>query len=917
MTGKFSDDLTGNTVSFGGTALVSGGDDDGFVAKFNAAGVHQWSIRFGGTGFPDIGNGIATDGTSVYVVGTATNIITIGTSATTYNTIGGGTDGLVMKLNATTGALDWVTRFGGAQADEGQAICIDGPGNIYISGIFRTRTTNATATFGSFTRTVQGNIATYTSDLFLAKLNSSGVFQWVSTGGIGSGNDNINGSGICYVPALNEVVVTGSFRWATGGTTATYTTTTPASSVSLIGSSATVQEDFCLLEVNANTGEFMSGSAAGTASGNEAGLGITYDPFSGNVFFAGYFSSSSVTFPGLAANNNASAGRDNILYGGYNPNTNAYIWVRDVDNSTPASAADVARCITANGAGAVIIAGNFRNTVTFPSALVLSASGAQADIFAARINVLTGNTEYVKLGAGNSAAADDIAYGIASATDGNIWITGQYTTSLTLAPLAALNSVGNKEDILLARYGDIPVLNSSPSNVSACAGQPASFAVGAAGAGTLTYSWQEATNSIFTTGLITLSNTGVYSGTNTATLTISDVSGLNNRFYRSIISNGNGSVTSAGATLSVNPTVTLSSGATITQAVNTNGNMYFAAGCALLAKIIPAGANPITGSVTTQVWVESSVPAHGNEPFVQRHYQITPGTNPANATAAVTLYFSQAEFTDFNAAPGSLLNLPANAADNAGKSNLRIGKYPGSSNNGTGLPSSYSTTEVVIDPPDANIVFNATFNRWEVTFDVVGFSGFVLQSNPGVLPVKLVSFGAQLVGDDVKLKWQTASEVDNDHFEVERSFNGKEFTAIGQRVANNGNNTTDYELIDIAAALQGSSKLFYRLKTISISGKMEYSKTVIILLDKKGVFVTGILPNPFVNEINIGIDAPRVGKINVSLVDMTGRVLHRREIRVLKGFSTQTVDKLGQLGRGVYTLVIEYEGTISTYKVIK
>src|ERR1044072_1020554 len=51
VTGKISDDLTGNTVSFGGAALVSAGDDDGFVAKFNSAGVHQWSLRFGGSSF--------------------------------------------------------------------------------------------------------------------------------------------------------------------------------------------------------------------------------------------------------------------------------------------------------------------------------------------------------------------------------------------------------------------------------------------------------------------------------------------------------------------------------------------------------------------------------------------------------------------------------------------------------------------------------------------------------------------------------------------------------------------------------------------------------------------------------------------------------------------------------------------------
>ena len=125
ITGKISDDLTGNTVSFGGTALVSDGDDDGFVAKFNSAGVHQWSIRFGGIGFVDIGNGIATDGTSVYVVGAANGAMTVGTSATSYPGVGTGTDGVIMKLNAATGAVTWVTRFGGGNSDIAQSVAVD------------------------------------------------------------------------------------------------------------------------------------------------------------------------------------------------------------------------------------------------------------------------------------------------------------------------------------------------------------------------------------------------------------------------------------------------------------------------------------------------------------------------------------------------------------------------------------------------------------------------------------------------------------------------------------------------------------------------------------------------------------------------------------------------------------------------
>jgi hypothetical protein len=258
ITGKISDALIANTVSFGGASLVSAGDDDGFVAKLNSAGVHQWSLRFGSAGQDEGGYGIATDGTSVYVVGEANGTITVGTSATTYPpTAAGLIDGFVMKLDAATGAtVSWVTRFGGNNSDRGQAICLDPSGNVYISGYFRTKLANPTATFGSFTATVQGNTTGYTTDLFAAALNSSGTFLWVSTGGAASSNDNIVGSGICYVPSLSEVIVTGNYRSTTGvpaSTTATYATTVPVSLVTLTNASATTNEDFCLLEIAAAT----------------------------------------------------------------------------------------------------------------------------------------------------------------------------------------------------------------------------------------------------------------------------------------------------------------------------------------------------------------------------------------------------------------------------------------------------------------------------------------------------------------------------------------------------------------------------------------------------------------------------------------------------------------------------------------
>lgn len=916
ITGKISDDLTGNTVSFGGTALVSAGDDDGFVAKFNSSGVHQWSIRFGGTSFTDIGYGIATDGTSVYVAGAVNGAMTVGTSPTSYPVAGAGIDGVIMKLDAATGGVTWVTRFGGGNSDEAQSIAVDPSGNVYVSGIFRTRTTNPTATFGGFSRTVQGNAASYTSDLFVAQLNSSGTFQWVSTGGISGSNDNINGSGVCYVPGLSEVVATGSFRAAlSGSTTATYSTTTPASTVTLTNSGAVVNEDFCLLELSASTGAFITGSSAGSSDGNEYGLGITYDANTSNVFFVGGFSSASVTFPGLAAITNGASTRDNILYGRYNPSTDAYIWVKDADNSASASAADVGRAINSNNAGRVFIAGNFRNTVTFPSGLSLTASGAQADIFVAGINVTTGNADYVTQGTGTSSTADDIGYGVAGDGNGNVWITGQYASNLTLSPLSALASNNNKEDVLLAKYLDRPTITTPPAAASACTGLPVTFSVVASGTG-LGYSWQEATNAGFTTGLVTLSNTGVYSGTNTATLTISDNSALAGRFYRVIVSNSAGSVTSSGAQLTVN-SPTLSGANTVTQNVGTNNNLYYASGCGLVGKIVPSGGSPVTGSVTTQVWIEGAVPTYASQPFVQRHYQVTPAVSPSTSTAAVTLYFTQAEFDNFNAAPGSTLNLPTGPGDAGGKANLRIGKYMGSSNNGSGLPASYTSSATVIDPPDAQIVWNATFSRWEVTFDVVGFSGFIVQTYLFVLPVKLDFFTAQLVNNDVQLKWQTSGESEIDHFDVERSVDGQNYTSIGKRAALNANTIASYELKDAAVSALNKGSVFYRLKTTSQSGKEEYSRIVIVYIDKKGSLITGVLPNPFVHELNLGINAPRNGQMKLTIADMAGKVVLNQQVTITKGFSTQTIRNADRLNTGVYILTVNFEGQTATYKIEK
>ncbi|QGW29243.1 S8 family serine peptidase [Phnomibacter ginsenosidimutans] len=214
-----------------------------------------------------------------------------------------------------------------------------------------------------------------------------------------------------------------------------------------------------------------------------------------------------------------------------------------------------------------------------------------------------------------------------------------------------------------------------------------------------------------------------------------------------------------------------------------NSTQQFQSNCALIAQVVPNGANPITGTVETKVWVESAAPTHNNRPYVRRHYEITPATNAATATARVTLYFTQADFNDFNANPFSSLDLPVDATDALNnKANLRISKLPGSSSDGSGLVGTYTGNATVINPNDNDIVWNAAYNRWEVSFDVTGFSGFVVQTvSFPLLPIVLESFTASKQGAAHLLHWKANCGQAAATFTVERSGDGIQFTSLGSR----------------------------------------------------------------------------------------------------------------------------------------
>jgi len=95
---------------------------------------------------------------------------------------------------------------------------------------------------------------------------------------------------------------------------------------------------------------------------------------------------------------------------------------------------------------------------------------------------------------------------------------------------------------------------------------------------------------------------------------------------------------------------------------------------------------------------------------------------------------------------------------------------------------------------------------------------------PSPLPVELTSFDANVSGAVVVLNWETASEINNDYFQIERSVNGSAWENIGF-VEGEGTttSTTRYEFVD-ENPLTGIS--YYRLKQVDFDDKFEYSDKV-------------------------------------------------------------------------------------------
>ncbi len=185
------------------------------------------------------------------------------------------------------------------------------------------------------------------------------------------------------------------------------------------------------------------------------------------------------------------------------------------------------------------------------------------------------------------------------------------------------------------------------------------------------------------------------------------------------------------------------------------------------------------------------------------------------------------------------------------------------------------------------------------------------------LPVVFKSFSSELFQNNIVLQWITASEQNNDYFEVHRSVDGIQFEVIG-KVEGNGttNEPQEYGFVDEHPHFGIN---YYRLRQVDYNGDFMYSD----LIYQMGEIGSGIqefstFPNPTVNkQCSVVIPHPPAGKITITIYNQLGFAVFSDQLRANENESVIHQDyHLDKLVSGVYIIEVKTKNYKQQKKII-
>jgi uncharacterized delta-60 repeat protein len=194
----------------------------------------------------------------------------------------------------------------------------------------------------------------------------------------------------------------------------------------------------------------------------------------------------------------------------------------------------------------------------------------------------------------------------------------------------------------------------------------------------------------------------------------------------------------------------------------------------------------------------------------------------------------------------------------------------------------------------------------------VVFTLLAFQTGAIVLPLQLIHFTASKYNNSNILNWQTASEQNTSHFDIERSSEGIFFSKIGQVLASvNSTSLKNYSFTDLRPT---AGINYYRLKMMGADGHFTYSNVLVVKMNT--VADIEIFPNPVLNVLQVQLTASQNKNTLLQIQDVAGKIIKQENIASGGNQISTTIDVSG-LPKGVYFLVVKNEKGTIIKKIIK
>ena len=210
---------------------------------------------------------------------------------------------------------------------------------------------------------------------------------------------------------------------------------------------------------------------------------------------------------------------------------------------------------------------------------------------------------------------------------------------------------------------------------------------------------------------------------------------------------------------------------------------------------------------------------------------------------------------------------------------------------------------------DENVLPFITDNM-SADYDPITNHDIIMYSIQANLPVELLYFTAECMGEATQLQWSTASETNNEYFTIERSSNAVNYEEVARiQGAGTTSQRSDYSFM---VDNNSTAITYYRLRQTDIDGKYEiFAPIAIQCQNNKAATEISIYPVPANDQVNIFSSNSPMTRIEIYSI-MGAKVAEE------PAEGNQTTLHIGNLATGVYAVkVFTEDGQVSNVRLIK